>query len=91
MSPAGVQIITRCDKAIPKIAVWQPPTRDQIYSDCLNAPPLISTFNFNSFGRWLDGQDFSDGWPFAGYFGTMYNHVATPNWKGSGVGWKPRA
>ena len=63
-----------------------PPTRDQIYSDCLNAPPLISTFNFNSFGRWLDGVDFSDGWPFAGYFGTMYNHVATPNWKGSDCG-----
>jgi prepilin-type processing-associated H-X9-DG protein len=27
-------------------------------------------------------MDFSDGWPFAGYFGTMYNHTATPNWKG---------
>jgi prepilin-type N-terminal cleavage/methylation domain-containing protein/prepilin-type processing-associated H-X9-DG protein len=63
-----------------------PPTRDQIYSDCLNAPVIVSSFNFNSFGRWLDGQDFSDGWPFAGYFGTMYNHVATPNWKGSDCG-----
>jgi len=63
-----------------------PPTRDQIYSDCLNAPPIISSFNFASFGRWLSGSDFSDGWPFAGYFGTMYNHTATPNWKGLDCG-----
>jgi prepilin-type processing-associated H-X9-DG protein len=34
----------------------------------------------------LEGSDFSDGWPFAGYFGTMYNHVATPNWRGSDCG-----
>jgi len=63
-----------------------PPSPDQMYSDCLNAPPLISSFNFSSFGRWLNGSDFSDGWPFAGYFGTMYNHTAQPNWKGSDCG-----
>jgi prepilin-type N-terminal cleavage/methylation domain-containing protein/prepilin-type processing-associated H-X9-DG protein len=63
-----------------------PPSPDQMYSDCLNAPPLVSTFNFMSYGRWVTGSDFSDGWPFAGYFGTMYNHTAQPNWKGSDCG-----
>ncbi|MBS0265356.1 MAG: DUF1559 domain-containing protein [Planctomycetes bacterium] len=61
---------------------------DQMLSDC-SAPPSaqpISSFNFNSFGRWIPGGDFSDGWPFAGYFGTMYNHVATPNWSGTDCG-----
>ena len=32
-------------------------------------------------GRWLAGTDFSNGWPFGFYSSTMYNHVATPNWK----------
>jgi prepilin-type N-terminal cleavage/methylation domain-containing protein/prepilin-type processing-associated H-X9-DG protein len=63
-----------------------PPSPDQMYSDCLNAPVIVSSFNFSSSGRWLSGSDFSDGWPFGGYFGTMYNHTATPNWRGSDCG-----
>jgi prepilin-type N-terminal cleavage/methylation domain-containing protein/prepilin-type processing-associated H-X9-DG protein len=63
-----------------------PPSPDQMYSDCLTAAPIVSGFNFSSFGRWLSGSDFSDGWPFAGYFGTMYNHTAQPNWKGLDCG-----
>jgi prepilin-type processing-associated H-X9-DG protein len=31
-------------------------------------------------GRWLPGDDWSNGWPFAGYDCTQYNHVAPPNW-----------
>ena len=42
-------------------------------------------------GRWLretgdpDG-DYSNGWPFAGYSNTQYNHVAPPNWSGYDCG-----
>ena len=55
---------------------------DVMLADCGNkAPSLNGGFNFNSMGRWLPGTDFSNGWPFAFYSSTMYNHVAPPNWK----------
>jgi prepilin-type N-terminal cleavage/methylation domain-containing protein/prepilin-type processing-associated H-X9-DG protein len=50
------------------------------------AARAISSFNFSAAGRFLPGTDFSDGWPFAWYFATMYNHVAPPNWKGQDCG-----
>lgn len=54
---------------------------DTMYAACLaQAPQLNGGFNFNSAGRWLPGSDFSNGWPFAFYSSTMYNHVAPPNW-----------
>ncbi|MEY3458598.1 MAG: Type secretion system protein precursor [Planctomycetota bacterium] len=59
---------------------------DTMFNDCLNAPRVASGFNFTTFGRWANGSDFSNGWPFAGYSGTMYNHVATPNWRGLDCG-----
>ena len=59
---------------------------DVMFNDCLNAPRVASGFNFTTFGRWAIGSDFSNGWPFAGYSGTMYNHVATPNWRGLDCG-----
>ncbi len=59
---------------------------DQVYNDCLNWVPAPSAFHFNSAGRWLVGSDFSNGWPFGFYSSTMYNHVATPNWKGFDCG-----
>ena len=59
---------------------------DVMYNDCLNAPKVASNFNFTTFGRWASGSDYSNGWPFAAYSGTMYNHVATPNWRGSDCG-----
>lgn len=76
------------------IVTWQGRTSpstmldpDVLYKDCLAGTPFpASTFNFNSFGRWLPGSDFANGWPFAAYSGTMYNHVATPNWKGTDCG-----
>jgi len=43
--------------------------------------PEPAGFHFNSAGRWLSGEDFSNGWPFGFYSSTMYNHVAPPNWK----------
>lgn len=56
------------------------------YQNCLTYTPAVSSFNFSSFGRWAPGSDFSNGWPWAAYSGTLYNHVATPNWKGQDCG-----
>ena len=63
-----------------------PVTADELYAECLAYTPTISSFNFNSMGRWLTGSDFSNGWPFGFYSSTLYNHVATPNWKGFDCG-----
>ena len=54
--------------------------------DCGDYQPQLSQFNFSSAGRWLPGSDFSNGWPFAAYSSTMYNHVAPPNWSGYDCG-----
>lgn len=48
--------------------------------------PDTNGFHFNAAGRFLDGSDFVNGWPHANYSGTMYNHVAPPNWKGQDCG-----
>ncbi|MCA9129756.1 MAG: DUF1559 domain-containing protein [Planctomycetales bacterium] len=58
---------------------------DFVMQNCL-ANPGPSSFHFNSAGRWLDGSDFSNGWPFGFYSSTMYNHVAPPNWQGYDCG-----
>jgi prepilin-type N-terminal cleavage/methylation domain-containing protein/prepilin-type processing-associated H-X9-DG protein len=60
-----------------------------VFNDCLNAArtgQAPSSFHFNSAGRWLDGSDFSNGWPFGFYSSTQYNHVAPPNWEGFDCG-----
>ena len=55
---------------------------DVMMAECgAMAPQVNGGFNFNSAGRWLQGTDFSNGWPFGFYSSTMYNHVAPPNWK----------
>jgi prepilin-type N-terminal cleavage/methylation domain-containing protein len=59
---------------------------NEIFNECLAYTPAISSFNFNSMGRWLDGSDFSNGWPFGFYSATLYNHVAPPNWRGFDCG-----
>jgi len=41
--------------------------------------PEFSHFVFPAAGRWMQ-EDYSNGWPFAGYDSTQYNHVAPPNW-----------
>jgi prepilin-type processing-associated H-X9-DG protein len=56
------------------------------YGNCLTYVPTVSSFNFMSFGRWTPGSDYSNGWPWAAYSGTFYNHVATPNWVGQDCG-----
>ena len=60
--------------------------RSVIFNECLGYTPAPSVYNFTSAGRWLDGSDWSNGWPFAAYSSTMYNHVATPNWTGQDCG-----
>jgi len=54
---------------------------DQMYNACMTYTPVVDGFTFTSAGRWVEGDDYSNGWPFAAYDGTMYNHVAPPNWK----------
>jgi prepilin-type N-terminal cleavage/methylation domain-containing protein len=57
------------------------------FNACQNyAPALDAQFNFMTPGRWADGDDWSNGWPFAGYANTQYNHVAPPNWSGQDCG-----
>jgi prepilin-type N-terminal cleavage/methylation domain-containing protein/prepilin-type processing-associated H-X9-DG protein len=57
--------------------------RDVLFSSCLNAPnPGPNAFGFMGHGRFPNDTFFSDGWPFAWYIATLYNHVAPPNWKG---------
>ena len=41
---------------------------------------------FHGAGRWPPNDDWSNGWPFAGYDSTQYNHVAPPNWGGMDCG-----
>ena len=55
---------------------------DGLLADCRNYNPSVNPFNFTAAGRWLPGSDWSNGWPFAMYDSTMYNHVAPPNWLG---------
>lgn len=54
--------------------------RDEMFERCSEYVPTPSPNNFMSTGRWLVGSDWSNGWPFAAYDATMYNHVAPPNW-----------
>lgn len=67
------------------LAMNHPADRDLMFSDC-GRPTPASSFDFNSMGRWLPGTDWSNGWPFAAYSSTMYNHVAPPNWQWADCG-----
>lgn len=53
---------------------------DDFFNRCAAKLVKVDPYNFNSAGRWLLGMDYSNGWPFAFYSSTMYNHVAPPNW-----------
>ena len=60
----------------------------QIFDSCLARAnnPSPDSRNLLGTGRWLPGDDWSNGWPFAGYDASQYNHVAPPNWKGQDCG-----
>jgi hypothetical protein len=59
-------------------------TPDDLMAKCTNPTPSGPVFY--GAGRWLPGDDWSNGWPFAGYDSTQYNHVAPPNWGGIDCG-----
>jgi prepilin-type processing-associated H-X9-DG protein len=59
---------------------------DQLFTDCQRYTPRVDSFNFMAAGRWPPGDDWSNGWPFAGYDSTQYNHVAPPNWSTNDCG-----
>jgi len=71
--------------------IWHPTLEvpfdiDQLFQDCLTAQP---TSAFTGQGRFVmdgSGFDFNDGWAFAWYIATLYNHVAPPNWQGFDCG-----
>jgi len=60
------------------------------YNDCGGYQPTSGGLIFYSAGAWLQETGergaFSNGWPFAGYSNTQYNHVAPPNWNGYDCG-----
>jgi prepilin-type N-terminal cleavage/methylation domain-containing protein/prepilin-type processing-associated H-X9-DG protein len=84
-SPLGAQLPSLSDNVTRVGRAAGMPDREELFQDCLTAR-RIDSFNFNAQGRLLPGSDYSDGWPFAWYIATMYNHVATPNWRGMDCG-----
>jgi len=61
-------------------------TNQFLSADAANYTPVASGFNFTAAGAWPGGSEWSNGWPFAGYDSTQYNHVAPPNWAGIDCG-----
>lgn len=59
---------------------------DALFNQCLAYKPMSDGRNLSGAGRWLEGSPYSNGWPFAGYDCTQYNHVAPPNWQGQDCG-----
>jgi len=57
-----------------------------IFDACLKGDNSPDSRNLSGAGRWLPGEDYSNGWPFSGYDATQYNHVAPPNWSGTDCG-----
>ena len=47
-------------------------------------PTTPQGFVFGAAGRWI--EDWSNGWPFAGYDSSQYNHIVAPNWSGIDCG-----
>jgi hypothetical protein len=56
---------------------------DELFDWCANNNQIDTTNDFYAAGRWADDEDYSNGWPFAGYSNTQYNHVLPPNFDGA--------
>ena len=41
---------------------------------------VVDVFMFSAAGRWLPMSSWANGWLFAGYDATQYNHLTPPNW-----------
>ena len=59
---------------------------DELMSTCMEPQVDGSGRNFVYAGRYEEPKQWSNGWPFAGYDATQYNHVAPPNWSGYDCG-----
>ncbi|MGI9429589.1 MAG: DUF1559 domain-containing protein [Bythopirellula sp.] len=59
---------------------------DVAFQAASNYAPKQESFVFGGAGKWISGEDWSNGWPFAGYDSSQYNHVAPPNWGGQDCG-----
>ena len=60
-------------------------TPDDLLAACTSVTTPTGPVFYGA-GRWLPGDPWSNGWPFAGYDATQYNHVAPPNWNGIDCG-----
>jgi prepilin-type N-terminal cleavage/methylation domain-containing protein len=58
---------------------------DTLMTACANVTTPSGSVLYTA-GRWVKGDPYSNGWPFAGYDCTQYNHVAPPNWAGQDCG-----
>lgn len=74
--------------AEPRDATSNPIAPDTLMRNCMQGGVTnrITSFNFSSAGRWIDGDDYSNGWNNSAYASTMFNHVAPPNWEGPDCG-----
>jgi prepilin-type N-terminal cleavage/methylation domain-containing protein/prepilin-type processing-associated H-X9-DG protein len=55
---------------------------DDFVAECAKYQPIIQETGQNmASGRFPPGEEYSNGWPFAGYDCTQYNHVVPPNWE----------
>jgi type II secretory pathway pseudopilin PulG len=66
-------------------------TVGNIFNQCLAKANnrTADSRNLTGAGRWINipaPGDWSNGWPFAGYDASQYNHVAPPNWQGQDCG-----
>lgn len=63
---------------------------DAFMQVCLNRAFAVPGDYFFQQGRYVAspafGLQYSDGWGYAWYVSTLYNHVAPPNWKGTDCG-----
>ena len=78
--PTKGEIVTRPNRGTGTVQI------DAMMRECGRIRPQIDSFNFFGAGSWPSGSDWSNGWPFAGYDSTQYNHVAPPNWSGLDCG-----
>lgn len=74
-SPAPGDIVTLPNR---RDAMLEP---DEMMTRCMAFDGTPSPYHCSSAGRWLEGSDWSNGWPFGFYAATLYNHVAPPNWQ----------
>ena len=83
--PTKADMVTSTSRQTGSISITE---RDLQFQTCAGYVPVPdpSGFHFNSMGRFLDGSDYVNGWPTAAYSGSMYNHVAPPNWRGQDCG-----